>query len=657
MYFSFIRGCIFLVLFTTIIQTAAGQYNYAEALQKTLFFYEAQRSGKMPPNNRISWRGDSHMDDGRSAGIDLTGGWYDAGDAPKWNVTMAFAASTLAWSAMEYPKGYTQSAQMPYLLDNLKWVGDYFIKCLRFRTVDDLASYRVFVEIGNTDEEHKTWAANEVMQAVYPRRPVFYADKEAPSTSAVAAMAASQAVSSVVFRSQGNTAYADVLLLNARKLYSFATTYQGNNMVKNAKGEAVKPTEFYDDNHFQDQLCWAALWLYQATKTSQPTEARLYLEQAEKLAVSFANRVPSATYWYSSYELACYLKLAEIYPDKSAYTKAIEAALDRLVQLPKSPGGLTKLLNEWGTLRHVNNSAWIGFLYADRLPEGAVKQKFLSWAKGQLDYALGSNPQNRSYLIGFQPAGKTVVTTPHHGTAHAPWAGWEHMMKDKPEFRFNARHVLYGGLVGGPNWNDEYKPEVGNAAQTEVALDYNAGITANLVRMTATVGGKPLANFPPKEKPDLEYFVEAAVVNSQSNSVEIKARLNNRSAFPARICTNLSFRYYFQLETPKETILAEVVDGSGAVISKPMLFKGTTYFVTVSFPNTPIFPGGLDANHGWQPFYRKEVAFRLKTTGSWNNANDWSYKGVALQGKMPVVASQITVWEGNQKLSGIEPPK
>lgn len=45
-------------------------------------FYEAQRSGRLPPDNKIPWRGDSYTDDGSTANppLDLEGGWHDAGD-------------------------------------------------------------------------------------------------------------------------------------------------------------------------------------------------------------------------------------------------------------------------------------------------------------------------------------------------------------------------------------------------------------------------------------------------------------------------------------------------------------------------------------------------------------------------------------------------
>ncbi|HWH69366.1 MAG TPA: glycoside hydrolase family 9 protein, partial [Candidatus Sulfotelmatobacter sp.] len=71
-------------------------FNYAEALQKSLYFYEAQQSGPLSPNNRVEWRGPACLTDGQDIGHDLSGGWYDAGDQWTANLTMSFAAMTLA---------------------------------------------------------------------------------------------------------------------------------------------------------------------------------------------------------------------------------------------------------------------------------------------------------------------------------------------------------------------------------------------------------------------------------------------------------------------------------------------------------------------------------------------------------------------------------
>jgi hypothetical protein len=52
-------------------------YDYKEVLPSSLLFYEAQRSGKLPPDQKVTWRKDSALNDKGENGEDLTGGYYD----------------------------------------------------------------------------------------------------------------------------------------------------------------------------------------------------------------------------------------------------------------------------------------------------------------------------------------------------------------------------------------------------------------------------------------------------------------------------------------------------------------------------------------------------------------------------------------------------
>jgi len=105
------------ILSTTTAHAQTSQYNYAEALQKAVYFYDCQRSGKLPTTNRVEWRGDSGLGDGADNSVDLTGGWYDAGDHVKFGFPMAFSTTVLAWGAIENQSAYQKSGQMPYLRD------------------------------------------------------------------------------------------------------------------------------------------------------------------------------------------------------------------------------------------------------------------------------------------------------------------------------------------------------------------------------------------------------------------------------------------------------------------------------------------------------------------------------------------------------------
>jgi hypothetical protein len=86
----------------TWVDSATGDYDYSKALEMSLLFYEAQRSGKLPPSNRIPWRGDSLVDVTAEDGRDVSGGYYDAGDNVKFNLPMAWTLGVLAWSAKDF---------------------------------------------------------------------------------------------------------------------------------------------------------------------------------------------------------------------------------------------------------------------------------------------------------------------------------------------------------------------------------------------------------------------------------------------------------------------------------------------------------------------------------------------------------------------------
>ena len=60
---------VWLTLFEGNTMLVKGDFNYKEALTKSLIFLEAQRSGKLPSNNRVPWRGDSALDDGKLVNV------------------------------------------------------------------------------------------------------------------------------------------------------------------------------------------------------------------------------------------------------------------------------------------------------------------------------------------------------------------------------------------------------------------------------------------------------------------------------------------------------------------------------------------------------------------------------------------------------------
>ncbi|KAG6496989.1 hypothetical protein ZIOFF_044873 [Zingiber officinale] len=63
--------CGVLLFMSTAMASVGSAQNpdYKLALSKSLLFFEGQRSGKLPPNQRLTWRKDSALRDGQEGGV------------------------------------------------------------------------------------------------------------------------------------------------------------------------------------------------------------------------------------------------------------------------------------------------------------------------------------------------------------------------------------------------------------------------------------------------------------------------------------------------------------------------------------------------------------------------------------------------------------
>ncbi|ADU75232.1 endo-1,3(4)-beta-glucanase [Acetivibrio thermocellus AD2] len=612
---------------------ATGAFNYGEALQKAIFFYECQRSGKLDSSTlRLNWRGDSGLDDGKDAGIDLTGGWYDAGDHVKFNLPMSYSAAMLGWAVYEYEDAFKQSGQYNHILNNIKWACDYFIKCHPEKDV-------YYYQVGDGHADHAWWGPAEVMPM---ERPSYKVDRSSPGSTVVAETSAALAIASIIFKKVDGE-YSKECLKHAKELFEFADTTKSDDGYTAANG-------FYNSwSGFYDELSWAAVWLYLATNDSS------YLDKAESYSDKWGyepqTNIPKYK-WAQCWDdvtYGTYLLLARIKNDNGKYKEAIERHLDWWTtgyngeRITYTPKGLA-WLDQWGSLRYATTTAFLACVYSDW--ENGDKEKaktYLEFARSQADYALGST--GRSFVVGF---GENPPKRPHHRTAHGSWADSQ---MEPPEHR----HVLYGALVGGPDSTDNYTDDISNYTCNEVACDYNAGFVGLLAKMYKLYGGSPDPKFNGiEEVPEDEIFVEAGVNASGNNFIEIKAIINNKSGWPARVCENLSFRYFINIEeivnAGKSASDLQVSSSynQGAKLSDVKHYKDNIYYVEVDLSGTKIYPGGQSA-------YKKEVQFRISAPEGtvFNPENDYSYQG--LSAGTVVKSEYIPVYDAGVLVFGREP--
>ncbi|MCO5570466.1 hypothetical protein L7F22_024188 [Adiantum nelumboides] len=185
---------------------ATSNADYAEALEKSLLFLEAQRAGKLPSTQRVTWRGHSALQDGFAQGVDLTGGYYDAGDHVKFGFPKAFTITTLAWSVVEYGSS-GMNRLLRHALDAIRWGTDYFIKA--HPQPDVLGA-----QVGDGDSDHDCWQRAEDMTTP---RPAYRLDSHHPGSDLVGETATAMAAASLAFRStKVNFTYSHVLLDHAK---------------------------------------------------------------------------------------------------------------------------------------------------------------------------------------------------------------------------------------------------------------------------------------------------------------------------------------------------------------------------------------------------------------------------------------------------------
>ncbi|KAI4349686.1 hypothetical protein L6164_010246 [Bauhinia variegata] len=232
-----------------------SSHNYRDALTKSILFFEGQRSGKLPSNQRMTWRRDSGLSDGSAMHVDLVGGYYDAGDNVKFGFPMAFTTTMLLWGVIEFGglmKGELQNARM-----EIRWATDYLLKATAYPDT-------IYVQVCSTLalcflhlKDHACWERPEDMD-----RNVYKIDKNTPGSEVAAETAAALAAASLVFRRSDPT-YAKTLVRRATRVFQFADKHRGS--YSNGLKPIVCP--FYCSySGYQDELLWGAAWLHKATK-------------------------------------------------------------------------------------------------------------------------------------------------------------------------------------------------------------------------------------------------------------------------------------------------------------------------------------------------------------------------------------------------------
>ncbi|CAN6247175.1 unnamed protein product [Urochloa humidicola] len=520
-------------LAAAVAPAASAAHDYGDALHKSLLYFEAQRSGRLPYNQRVRWRGHSGLTDGLEQGVDLVGGYYDAGDHVKFGLPMAFTVTLLSWGVLEYGAGVSAAGELGHALRAIKWGTDYFVKA-------HTAPTELWTQVGDGDSDHYCWQRPEDMTT---SRRAYKVDAENPGSEVAAETAAAMAAASLVFRGAGGAAgagdahYAHLLLHHAQQLFEFADKYRGR------YDESVEVVKNYypSSSGYYDELLWAALWLHRATGR------RSYLEYVLTNAEEFGGTgwAVSEFSWDIKYaglqvlasELLVEAKEGRLHlsPEEHAVVEQLRSKAEYYVCscMNRNPGGAEHnagrtpagliFIRPWNNLQYASGAAFLLTIYSDVLSSLGEPLRcrdpttnsssaaaagdiagdagdVLEFARSQADYILGSNPMRTSYLVGY---GGTYPRQVHHRAASS--ASYSH---DRDfigclqgfDSWYSARgenpHDLVGAVVGGPNGDDVFTDHRGKYMQTE-ACTYNTapmvGVFSKLMQIDGQRRKRPEA--------------------------------------------------------------------------------------------------------------------------------------------------------------------
>ena len=632
--------------------SANSSYNYGEALQKSMFFYQVQQSGVLPDWNEVSWRADSMTNDY------VPGGWYDAGDHLKFTLTNAYSATMLGWGLLQYPDGVKDCGELTEYRNNLQFALDYLVKC-------DLGDKIVYM-IGDGSFDHVWWGAAEMYMAKYElmkgetERPYFTCNDSCIEAQMAAALCT------------GYLCFKDSDPDKAQEYLDHATACFERADKNRSIGDDPAERSYYKITTFYDDLFFAANWMYMATGEQKYLDLCKtdYIPNLGKESQSDEYKFTWGHCWDDTQQGGTLLYA--INTGDATWKEQFRKHLEYWTtgyggkQITHTPDGLAWLF-EWGSLRHATTTAFLAYVAVDELfaDDAALSTKYTKFADDTMNYCFGDNSKNFSYVVGM---GDEYPQAWHHRTSSGAWNDkWSNIGQTEGEDAKPHAHILYGALVGGPDQQGNYSDKIGDYQYTEVAIDYNAGYTAALCAMVQKYGGTTDPDFPPTETPKWDEFLVKASINQSAGSyTELKVFAMNHSAWPARTVKNLSYNYYFDI--------SELVDAGysindvsvrvgydqhasdkGAIsISDPIQYSGNIYYVKLSFADgSVVMPTG-------QSEHRSECQFRISIPdniqGVWDPTNDYSYQGLTQGGEDAMVETPyITMYDGDTLIWGVEP--
>ncbi len=371
---------------------------------------------------------------GCRTGVDVSKGWYDAGDHGKYVVNGGISVWTLlnqyerskhlgenaadfGPGSMSLPKDEKEN-NLPDILDEVKWEIDFILK-MQIPAGEHLAGM-AYHKMHNNG-----WTG--IPQMPHLDEGTRYL--QAPTTTATLNLAAVGAQCYRIYK-EFDADFADMCLEQAKVAYLAGKANPLLLAGQPSDAPEIDPAAFvmtndfgggvYNDIQPLDELYWAAAELYISTGDDfykAEMEASPY-----HLSYGMPEQgtgVPNSLYYWGNTNMLGTISLATAGASSgidsamiSASTKLIVDAADSYAQWANDPGysvGMDTSHLDWGSNSGVVNNMMVLGLANDLT--GQQDTCYVDAMANSLGYLMGNNPLNFSYVSGY---GENALQNPHH---------------------------------------------------------------------------------------------------------------------------------------------------------------------------------------------------------------------------------------------------
>ena len=343
--------------------------------------------------------------------FDMTGGWHDAGDFGRYSTAAAVALGHLLYAYELFPESFGDSLNIPESANDMPDVLNecmYELLWLKKMQAEDGGVYHKLTAFC-----HAPFVMPQEDKDTFLIYPV--------SSMAVADFAAVMALASRVYRKY-RPDFAEDALKRAKKSWEWLrkNAYVG---FENPQGSN---TGEYGDACDEDERFWAACELMR-TDTENAAEyaeaAKLYSRKVSKLDFGWTDVSALGS-------MAIMTDNSGLCPEelRKEVSDAVFEAAETLMKMQDSSGYPVAMRPEdyvWGSNMVVCNRGML-FILAALCSEGNIAKNYLQAARFQLDYLLGTNALDYSYVTGH---GEHAYKNPHNRPTacdgiEEPMPGW-----------------------------------------------------------------------------------------------------------------------------------------------------------------------------------------------------------------------------------------